>query len=137
MAYNTQELKARCIKAASDKQKNFHFLEDIYVEVGISVPTFYEHFPKDSKDYKDIVDCLRKNRIRTKQKLRTKWLDSENASLQLALMKLIGNNRDRNRLVKTQHELTGKDGESLFSTPKLVMEIVDPNEIEPETTSNS
>lgn len=114
MAYDTKELKKRCIEAASDRSKNLHFLEDIYVEVGIDVSTFYSHFPKNSKDYNDIRACLTANKIRTKKAMRKKWYDADNATLQVALYKMIGTDRDRQKLTQTHQDVTSK-GEKVES----------------------
>ncbi len=106
MGLDTKELKTNCLKVAATK--HIYFIEDVLAGVGIARQTFYTHFPKDSQDYKDIVSLLTQNKIKTKQKLRTKWLELDNPTLQVALMKLLGNKRDRKRLTQSHIDATSK-----------------------------
>ena len=118
MAYDTQELLKKAVKAIP--KEGYYFFEDVYVHLGISVSTFYEHFPKDSKDYKQIADLLQQNAVNTKHKMRNKWYKSDNATLQVALMKMIGSDEDRKRLTKTHQDIT-TDGEKIQSVQVQVV----------------
>lgn len=122
MAYNTQDLLAKAVKIIPEK--NLFFFEDVYTFLGISVSTFYEHFPKGSKDYKTIADLLNQNAVATKHSMRNKWYKSDNATLQVALMKMIGNDEDRKRLTKTHQDIT-TDGEQIKS---IQVSVVNSNE---------
>lgn len=140
MAYNTQELKQQILEAI--QQYNLFFFEDVYVNASISSYTFYEHFPKDSNDYKDIRAALTANKIKTKQAMRKKWFDNDNATLQVALMKIIGNDRDRKRLNQTHHDITTKGDKLPSASAKdvalyLQKILEDDNETETSDTENS
>lgn len=113
MAYDTQELLAKAEKVIPEK--NLVFIQDVQVFLGIATPTFYEHFPKESKNYKRITDLLNQNAVQTKYELRNKWYKSDNATLQVALMKLLGSDQERKRLNSSYVDLTSKDEK--ISTP--------------------
>lgn len=110
MAYNTQDLLAKALKIIPEK--NLFFFEDVYTFLGISKSTFYEHFPNQSNDYKQIAELLNQNAVTTKHSMRKKWYKSDNATLQVSLMKMIGNDEDRKRLTQTysKNELSGAIG---------------------------
>lgn len=108
MAYNTEELYNLAINYI--EKENLFFVADIIALLGISEPTFYEHFKVESKELKYFKELLRKNKSATKVSMRKKWHDSENASLQMGLYKLIGSDEERRRLnssyidQKTEHK---------------------------------
>jgi len=78
------------------------FKADIWAHIGISHSTFYEHFSDFSECLKEIEQALLKNKIDLKVGLRKKWRDSENATLQLALYKLVCTNEERQALAMNQ-----------------------------------
>ena len=103
MAYDTSTLKAQAI---ADIEKNkLVFLEDIYAYLGISSSTFYQHFPRESQDYKELVALLDKNKIKLKVSLRSKWLKSDNASTQIALYKVISTDEEAHRLNGSKQQI--------------------------------
>jgi len=93
MAYNTDELKEKAIAAI--KKHNLFFIEDVVAFLPCSKPTFYEHKINEVDELKELLE---ENRIAVKIKLRKKWEDSDNATLQMALMKLICTDDERKRL---------------------------------------
>lgn len=107
MAYNTEELYNLSVNYI--EKDNLFFVADIIALLGISDATFYDHFPVDSKELKYLKELLRKNKSATKVSMRKKWGDSDNASLQIGLYKLIGSDEERKRLnsayidQKTEH----------------------------------
>ncbi len=108
MAYD----KKKIMKTALEKIKkhNLFFIEDVVAYIPISKTTFYEYYPNESDDYKKIVEALDENRVSTKVKMRKKWNDSENPTLQIGLMKLIANDQEAHRLngTKTEVKVEGK-----------------------------
>jgi len=78
------------------------FKADIWAHIGISHSTFYEHFSDFSECLKEIEQALLKNKIDLKVGLRKKWRDSENATLQLALYKLVCTTEERQALAMNQ-----------------------------------
>ena len=90
-------------KDAINKNKLF-FIEDIVAFLPISKPTFYDYFKVDSNEFNELKEMLDNNRIKVKSSMRKKWYDSENATLQMALMKLICTDDERKRLSMTHVE---------------------------------
>lgn len=106
MAYKTSELKEQALKAI-EKNKLF-FIEDVVAFLPCAKPTFYEHFPNESNDYKEIQDALTKNKIEVKSSLRSKWYKSNSAPLQLALYKLISTPEEHKALQMQYQDHTTK-----------------------------
>lgn len=108
MAYDTELLYKLSLEYI--ERDNLFFVADIIALLGIAEPTFYDHFKKDSKELKYFKELLQKNKSATKVAMRKKWGDSENASLQMGLYKLIGSEEERRRLnssyidQKTEHK---------------------------------
>jgi len=97
---NTDELFQNAMIAIIENE--LVFKADIWAHLGISTSTFYEHFPQFSEQSKEIEQALLKNKIDLKVGLRRKWRDSENATLQLALYKLVCTHEERQALSMNQ-----------------------------------
>lgn len=110
MAYDKKELFEQAKEAI--KINELHFIEDIVASLPCDKTTFYRQFKKDSNEYNELKELLTENKISRKQKLRKKWSDSDNATLQLSLYKLIGNDEDRQKLSQTHLDIKS-DGESI------------------------
>jgi len=95
MAYNTQELIKRSIEILDDPKSHTVFIEDLVVKLGISKPTFYEH---KLNEVAEIKERLERNKVTTKNNLRIKWYNSDNATLQMGLYKLLANEFEYARL---------------------------------------
>jgi len=80
------------------KENDFIFINDILMKIAISSETFYRYFPKDSKDYIEIINLLRNNKINMKNGLRKKWYKSDNAGTQAYLYKILGTDEERKRM---------------------------------------
>ena len=111
MAYKTSQLEDQSLKVI--KEKSLIFIDDIVVYLPCNRATFYNH-NLDKLD--TIKDALEFNKTETKLKLRTKWQDSDNATLQIALMRLICSDAERRKLAINYNEVTGKDGATLFQS---------------------
>lgn len=96
MAYDKNKILEQA-KEVTEKNKLF-FIEDVVSYLPCSKPTFYEFFPPDSNELNTIKDLLEKNRTEIKVSMRSKWYKSDNASLQIALMKLISTDEEAHRL---------------------------------------
>ena len=96
MAYNKNKILEQAIKQI--EKHSLYFIEDVVAYIPCDKTTFYRLFPKDSNEYNSIKDSLEKNRINTKVSMRKKWNDSDNATLQMGLMKLIGTEDEAHRL---------------------------------------
>lgn len=106
MQYDKQKIFEQA-KDAINKNKLF-FIEDIVAFLPISKPTFYDYFKVGSNEFNELKEMLDNNRIEVKSSMRKKWYDSENATLQMALMKIICTDDERKRLSMTHVESSVK-----------------------------
>lgn len=114
MAYNTEKLKEEIM--STSKEMKFFFLADVFAWFGIGTSTFYEHFPKESKDYADIYGILKKNRAEVKVGLRNKWYNGTNAQAQITLYKIIATQDEIDRIkdksrAEEEFDNTNKDSD--------------------------
>lgn len=100
MAYNTDDLREQSLKAITEN--NLIFIQDIFAYVGFSKRAFYDHKLQECNAIKSELD---KNRVNMKIEMRKKWYDSDNATLQIGLMKLIANDEEAHRLNGTKREV--------------------------------
>jgi hypothetical protein len=84
MAYNKEELIKTALDAIN-KNKLF-FIDDVVSYLPCSRATFY-NLEMDKLD--DIKEALTKVKTEIKVSMRSKWYKSDNATLQMGLMKLI------------------------------------------------
>ena len=108
MAYKTAELEQKAIKAI--KKENLIFFDEIASYLPCNRATFYNH-KLDKLD--SIKDILAKNKDTIKAALRNKWYNSDNATVQIALMRLVCTDRERRNLAVNYNEHTGADGEKI------------------------
>lgn len=105
MAYTKKEKEAilkKAIKAAKDKK--LFFMHYVVAYLPISSRTFYEWKFQESQELKDILE---ENAILKKAQLLNKWSNSDNATLQIALFKLLATDNEReiladNRIIKLE-----------------------------------
>jgi len=116
MAYNKEDLYNKALEVI--KKHNPIFIEEIVSYMPCDKTTFYRYFPINSNEYNDIKVALEDNIVNVKGKLRKKWQDSENATLQMGLMKLISSDEERRRLSQSNVDHTTK-GDKIESTPVL------------------
>lgn len=107
MAYDKKILYDNAIK--SIKNNTLYFIEDVIAFMPCDKTTFYRLFPTESNEYNNIKNELETNRVNTKVGMRKKWNDSDNPTLQVALMKLIATESEAHRLngTKQEHKLSG------------------------------
>ena len=115
------------IIATTDNKNKLVFVEDITAMIGISDDTYYRLFPIGSDESDNIKQLLQKNKIQLKVALRKKWLDSDNATTQLALYKLCSTETEHRLLQQNYSEVTGKDGAPIASTltPDQIDKLID------------
>ena len=113
MAYKTDELKKQATEAITSKKLIFH--TDVFQTLGIDSSTYYVHFPSDSSDYKDLDTLLRQNRTSMKNGLRAKWYKSDNATMTVALYKLLADDDERKKLSQQFTDVTS-NGETVGAT---------------------
>ena len=100
MAYDKSKLYEQAKEAI--KKHKLIFIEDIVAFLPCSKPTFYSLFTIDSNEFNDLKELLETNRTELKVSLRSKWYKSNNATLQMALMKLICTPEER-KMLSMQH----------------------------------
>ena len=100
-------------------KKNLLFIEDVVAFLPIAKKTFYEYFPLDSNESNELKELLETNKINIKVSMRSKWYESDNATLQMGLMKLISTNEELRKLsMNTQaHEGNVKVTPLLLNDP--------------------
>lgn len=102
-----EKLKAKAIEVIV--KNKLIFIEDICAMCGISAPTFYDKFPIDSNDFKELRTLLDENKISLKVSLRKKWFDSDNATTQMALYKLCSTPEEHKKLQQNYIDHTTED----------------------------
>ena len=118
MAYNKKDLEEKALTAI--KENELYFIQDVVTYLPCSSATFYNH---ELEKLETIKRELEKNAIRTKVSMRKKWKDSDNATLQMGLMKLLSTDEERRRLAMEYREHSGE-----IKLPKLQVEYVKPDE---------
>lgn len=107
------------IKASKNEEN--HFIVDVIAEIGISNVTFYKYIPNKSEAYKEIMENIIKNRVRTKKEMRKNWKTNGHPTLQVSLMKLIGTDEERKALSRSHIDIEsgGEKIQHAFDISKL------------------
>jgi hypothetical protein len=107
MAYVTAELEIKALKVI--KENDLVFIHEVSSFMNLSRQTFYDH-GLDKLD--SLKEALEFNKNKLKSGLRKKWYVSDNATVQIALYKLIGtdNEADAINSQKVKHEGELKTG---------------------------
>ena len=116
MAYDKAKIYEQA-KEVTVKNKLF-FIEDIVAFLPISKKTFYEYFPIESDESNELKELLQINKTELKVGLRKKWYGSDNATLQMALMKLICSDEERKMLSMNHTDIT-TNGEKIVNIPVI------------------
>lgn len=114
MAYKKEDLEGQALNAI--KKYNLYTVKDIAAYTGISLQTFYTHKLEESEPLKEAVLL---NKQKTVHEMKKKWYKSDNATLQMGLMKLLGTDEDRQYLTQQNIDHTTK-GEAL-PAPQVYM----------------
>ena len=99
MAYDKLELFNQAKRVT--QENNLFFVDDIIAYLPCSKSTFYEFYPDGSDELDKLKGILESNRVILKVGMRKKWNDSDNATLQLSLMKLVCTDDERKKLSMT------------------------------------
>jgi hypothetical protein len=75
----------------------------------ISKPTFYEYFPIGSNEINELKTLLEDNSVSIKSRLRNKWYESDNPTLQIALYRLTSRDDEHRKLNQTYTDITSKN----------------------------
>lgn len=85
-------------------KNNLIFIEEIVAFLPITKPTFYEFFKTESNEFNTLKDLLDQNKVKTKTKLRKNWAESENATLNVSLYKLLATDEEIKKLSMNYNE---------------------------------
>jgi len=100
MTYDKQDLIDKSLKAI--KENNLTFITEVPPFIGIRTSTFYD---KEMEKTEEIKDAILENRLKTARSMKAKWYKSKNATLQVALMKLICTEEEAHRLNGSKREV--------------------------------
>ena len=120
MAYDTKDLQEQALKAI--EEYGLYFISDVVACLPCSTSTFYGHKLEESEPIKK---ALESNRIHAKLEMRKKWLKSDNATMQMGLMKLLSDDEELRKLAMEYREHGGE-----INLPVIKVEYVDPDEAE-------
>lgn len=121
MPYDQDKLYDKALKNIDSQ--NLFFMADVYAYLGISHDSFYRFFPTGSERYEEIKKRIERNRQKTKVSMRSKWYQSNTASLQISLYKLLATKEELNRLNNMQaidemHEYLNRLKDALQPLPE-------------------
>lgn len=91
--YDRQEELVNVVKAIEENKLTFFYEVESFVAPALS--TLYEWKVEESEAVKK---ALRLNKVNTKRKMRNKWQESGNATLELAAYKLLADEEELQRL---------------------------------------
>ncbi len=114
MAFKKKDLESQALDAI--KKYNLFTVKDIVAYIGISTQTFYNHKLDELESLKGAV---LQNKLKTKQTMKQKWFKSENATLQMGLMKLLATPEERMALTQQNIDHTTKGNE--LPAPQVYM----------------
>jgi hypothetical protein len=103
MAYDRAEIEKQAINAIKTNQ-DIVFIQDVISVLPCASSTFYLWELDKSENIKD---ALQLNRVRAKREMRSSWKNNqENATLQLALYKLLSDTEERDALTMQKTDVT-------------------------------
>jgi len=100
MAYKKEDLLKKAIEAI--EKNNLVFMDEVCHYLPCSYKTMYDH--KLHEVY-ELKNALEKNKTDKKKKLRDKWMNTDNATLQMALYKLLADDKERKKLSMQYQEI--------------------------------
>jgi DNA-directed RNA polymerase specialized sigma54-like protein len=103
MAYSEEELQQEVLRAIEDNE--LVFFNEIEHYISACKSTLEK---RDFHKMGIIKDALAKNRVSTKKELRNKWKDGDNATTQIALYKLLSDEKEFSLLCGQQIDHTSK-----------------------------
>lgn len=108
MSYDKADLEKKALAAI--KRHKIKFITHVAAFLPCSEKTI---FNKELQELQSIKDAIEENRISSKVKTLNKWEKSENATLQVAFMKLIADDDEADRLngTKQKMDVTSKGNE--------------------------
>lgn len=109
------------------KDNQIIFFDEIHAYLPCSLSTLYKHGLHNSEDIKD---AIREIRVTKKSRLRSRWYESENATLQISVYKLMASEEELRRLSVTKSEVSGNEGKPIEVEQKLDLSKLSYDELE-------
>ena len=104
------------------KKNNLFVISDIFAfYTGIQSAQFYNLELEKSENIKKAIDD---NKIKTKQSMKNKWYKSDNPTLQMGLMKMLGTEEEAHRLNGSKTE-NKNDNKNEVSINKSTIDFLD------------
>ena len=122
MAYKYKKLEKQAVKAI-EKYKLF-FIDDVVCYLPCCKTTFF-HLKLNESD--SIKEALTKEKTQLKVSMRRKWYLSNNATLQMGLMKLISTDKELKKLAMSHNVVEG--GEKPIQTIISLGKGIKPDEV--------
>jgi len=88
------------------KEKKVAFLDHAFAFTSFSRSTAYGH---DLDKVDTIKNAINQNRVKAKNYMLNKWIASDNATLQVAAMRLLSDSEEHRKLNQNYTDLTTKD----------------------------
>jgi hypothetical protein len=120
MAYDKGDIEDKALKVIQENK--LVYFDELCLYLQPSRATLY-NMGIDKLD--SIKEAIGKNRVERKKKMRNKWEESDNATLQIAAYKLIAEDDEIAKITMSRVESTGKDGGAIQSDHKHVVEFHD------------
>ena len=112
MANKKADITKKAIEVT--KKEKLFFIEDIVAHLPISKTTFYAWKLNESDELKELLE---QNKVKTKIQLRKNWLGSSNATLNIALYKLLANEQERK-------VLSDRGEEAIEDLPEIKINVI-------------
>lgn len=93
MAYSKKKLEELALNAIKEHKLTWH--DEVVAFLPCTRSTYYN---KQMEQLDTIKDAILHNRLEMKAKLKKKWFDSDNPTLSIALMKMIANDEEWDKL---------------------------------------
>lgn len=100
--YDKEKIFNQCLEVI--KEEKLTFFNDLSIFIEPTMATLYE-WDFDKSD--TLKEELKKNKLAAKRKMRNKWEDSDNATLQIAAYKLMADRDEMDALVMNKVEQSG------------------------------
>jgi hypothetical protein len=107
MAYNKKKIFEQAKTLI--ESENLIFVDEVVSFLPCDRATFYRMFPQECDECDTLKEMIQKNKVKIKVSLRAKWYESDNATLQMALMKIICTEEERRALSMTHNVVEGGD----------------------------
>lgn len=104
MAYNKKEMENEMIEVI--KKHKIAFFSHCFAFTQFSEATAYNH---KLEELESIKEAIKKNRVKGKNYLLNKWLESDNATLNISAYRLLSDSEEHKKLNQSYIDHTTKD----------------------------